>query len=94
MSISILDVLKDFDCTEDTSYPFKIETPIGTMNIDYRNDMLFTNFIGNEDKAKLALGHWKNNTTAKTENDILFFIEGLLFQIDSYKNKLKNGIFN
>ena len=87
MSISILDVLKDFDCEVDTSYPFKIETPIGTMNIDYRNETVFTNFIGNEDKAKLALGHWKNNLSAKTENEIRFFIEGLLHSINLYKIK-------
>ena len=93
MSISILDVLKDFDCKKDNWYPYSIETPIGTMFINYRNEMLFTNFIGNEDKAKLALGHWKNNIVAKTENEIRFFIEGLLHSINLYKNKLKNGKF-
>ncbi len=58
-------------------YPYKLETKTGILGIVFRNNTLFCNFIGSEEKSKVKFGHWKQNTTVETEQDIINHINRL-----------------
>lgn len=66
-----------------------MDTPIGKLQIDYRDGHLFTNFVGSEIKAKVIFGHWKNNSFCGTEKEVEAFLIGMLKTIDKYKTDLK-----
>jgi hypothetical protein len=47
---------------------------------------VFSNFLGNEEKAKLKFGHWKNNiheSAEKSESEVLEIVE-------NYYSHIKN----
>lgn len=88
--MDIIKVLSDYNCREGKFYPHEIDTPIGTLQLNYKGDMLFTNFVGYEEKAKLVQGHWKNNAYVLSEVDIVDHIESIFYDINKYKQIL-NG---
>ncbi len=64
------------------SYNLIMETGTGPLYIRVDDDnvhcySVFANFLGNEQKAKLKFGHWKNNTHkwALDGNELIEFIK-------------------
>lgn len=93
--MDLLDVLSDFNVKKNSYYGYEAETSIGVMQIGLNgSNRLCTNFIGNEAKARLALGHWKNNTFVDSKEDVKDFIKGLFRRIENYKLALREGDFN
>lgn len=93
--MNLLEVLSDYNCKTNNYYGYEVETPIGVLQIGLNDSRhLCTNFIGNEAKAKLALGHWKNNTYIETAEDVKSHIESIFNSIERYKTALKIGDFN
>jgi len=70
-------LLKDLGAIEnpqtERSYNLVMETKTGPLYIRVDDDNIhcysvFANFIGNEEKAKVKFGHWKNNIHESAEN--------------------------
>jgi len=80
-------LLKDLGAIEnpqtERSYNLVMETKTGPLYIRVDDDnvhcySVFSNFLGNEQKAKLKFGHWKNNIhegPEKSESEVLEILE-------------------
>jgi hypothetical protein len=66
------EILKECGAIEQEyfGYPYRIETATGTAGVDLRDNHLFCNFVGSEERAKVRFGHWKQNTLVWDKKDI------------------------
>ncbi len=92
--MNLTTILSDYNIRKGIYYPYEIDTPIGTLQLNLNDNMLFTNFIDFEEKAKLVQGHWKNNAYVSSPQDIIIHVQGILYGIQRYKEALRTGDFN